>query len=175
MPGLRTRSTDSDWGCHHAGKGGLWPARQETQTKRCVPNRRGFSKPAALIPAFAVPWFLYITEGSTTSTLQTLHIIRDQTPWEGRQFGLTNPSPSRRLRQPRGRLPATVVGRDDPLSGIYVPTENLPEDTVPPSLATSPVYREPSRRSILGARVRSARTRSLWCRRKRIRRNHPGR
>ena len=67
-----------------------------------------------------------------------------------------------------------------------VNTENLPEDTVapPPSpraiVPTTRVAllprREPSRRSVrLGARARTARTRSLWCRWKRIRRNHPGR
>src|SRR5580700_1138672 len=97
-----------------------------------------------------------------------------------------------------GDMPKSIIGAGSPVHngerpimfhdrpfpfGILelVNTENLPEDTVaqPPNpRAIVPTTRValPSRRSVrLGARARTARSRSLWCRWKRIRRNHPGR
>ena len=69
--------------------------------------------------------------------------------------------------------------------------ENLLEDTVPSFPATEPSGNRADYSRALatstravppvgttelpGARARTARTRSLWCRWKRIRRNHPGR
>ena len=64
------------------------------RTKRCC----GSSNRCALGSLYHGGIYnLYITNATHQ------HLSRDQTPWEGRQFGLTNPSPSRRLRQPRGQ------------------------------------------------------------------------